>query len=186
MKITTGMTALLACLLCFIATVVASSIPQDGEPGSVLNSVVAPPAPNAQDIVQPPVPGEPQIQQRVPGYFVEPAPSVIMDSQRMYDPMVAAPVASGCCETCCRKASCRKKCRCPKPEPVSMEFCLVDPCGCSHEACIEVPPCCVGEQPEISWRKGVLGRQIATLCWQCCDHEVKVIVTGSGKVRVRD
>jgi hypothetical protein len=65
-------------------------------------------------------------------------------------------------------------------------FCLQDPCGGSHEACVDVPACCGGEQPCVTWRQGAGKRQIAKLCWERCDHKVKVIITRKGKVRVRD
>lgn len=86
---------------------------------------------------------------------------------------VVAPV-DGCCDPCC------------SPQCVPTTFCLVDPCGCEHEACIRVPACCVGQQPTICWRGGIFGRQVAELCWECCDFEAKVIVTRNGNVRVRD
>ncbi len=85
-----------------------------------------------------------------------------------------APMPNSCCEP-----------RCPEP-CIPTTFCLVDPCGCSHEACVEVPACCAGEQPNVSWRGGLFGRQTATLCWSCCDFEARVIVTRNGKVKVRD
>ena len=74
---------------------------------------------------------------------------------------------------------------CCPPACVPATFCLVDPCGCRHEACVDVPACCAGEQPNVSWRGGLFGRQTATLCWPCCDFEAKVIVTRNGKVKVR-
>ncbi len=84
---------------------------------------------------------------------------------------------SDCCQVCCMP--------CPPP-PVEMTFCLQDPCNCCvYEACVCVPACCAGEQPCVTWKQGILGRQIATLCWQCCGHEAKVVVTKHGKVRVR-
>ncbi len=86
----------------------------------------------------------------------------------------AAP--AGPCNTCCCQSCC-----CPVP----VRMCLVDPCGCPHEVCVEVPPCCVGQQPVVSWRSGIFGRQIASVCWPCCDKQVKVVVTKHGKVRVR-
>ena len=75
---------------------------------------------------------------------------------------------------------------CKPPKHQEMEFELVDPNGCAHIACVKVPFCCVNELPVVSWKCRPLGRQIATLFWECCDHEVKVVVTRRGKVRVRD
>ncbi len=92
---------------------------------------------------------------------------------------LAAPMSSSGCDVCCATPCC-----CPAP-CVPTTFCLVDPCGCSHEACVNVPACCAGEQPNVSWRGGLFGRQTATLCWSCCDFEARVIVTRNGKVRVR-
>ncbi len=79
-------------------------------------------------------------------------------------PVVAeAPCGCCCCTPCC----------CPVPTTI----CLVEPCGCaSHEICVNVPPCCVGEAPQVRWRNGILGRKIAHLCWPCCGKRVKVII----------
>jgi|GEM_PF-1260935 len=185
MKTATSLVALLACTFGVIAMAVANTN-QDG----IAVSVLAPPAPPAlrqntftQDPVVPPVPLEPapQAPVPVPPGVVNPGQSVMMDPVVVYQPMIAAPVSNGCCQTCSRR-----RCRCTPPPPVPTMFCLVDPCGCSHEACVDVPVCCVGEQPIVSWRDGVLDRQVATLCWACCDHKVKVIVTNCGKIRVRD
>lgn len=83
--------------------------------------------------------------------------------------------------------SCKCKTCCCKPPKVEATVCLVDLHGCEHEVCIEVPVCCQNEAPQVSWKnRRILGRQVATLCWECCDHEVKVVVTRRGKVRVRD
>ncbi len=84
--------------------------------------------------------------------------------------------AAGPCDTCCCQSCC-----CPVP----VRMCLVDPCGCPHDVCVDVPPCCAGQQPVVCWRSGLFGRQIASVCWPCCDKEVKVVVTKHGKVRVR-
>ncbi|MDG1873429.1 MAG: hypothetical protein P8J27_05935 [Mariniblastus sp.] len=107
--------------------------------------------------------------------------SVIQEPMLVQQPILAAPMSDDCCQP-----RCRRRCRCCTPPPVPTMFCLEDPCGCPHEACIKVPACCAGEQPCITWRQGLLNRQIATLCWESCDHKVKVIVNGRGKVRVRD
>lgn len=113
----------------------------------------------------------------------EPTPmlqgSVIEGQPMMAAPMMAAPMGNYGCSSCCNTPCC-----CPPP-CVPMKICLVDPCGCPYEACVKVPACCVGQAPQVSWRNGIFGRQIATLCWSCCDHESKVVITGSGKVRVR-
>lgn len=104
----------------------------------------------------------------------EPAAPVPADHAVPAEVVMGAPVSGGCCDPCCA------------PRCVPTTFCLVDPCGCSHEACVKVPACCVGQQPNICWKDGVLGRQVATLCFECCDFEAKVIVTRNGNVRVRD
>ncbi len=87
-----------------------------------------------------------------------------------------------CCKQCCEQTCC---CPCPPP-PVEMVVCLQDPCGCcTYEACVCVPACCAGQQPCVTWRGALAGRKVATLCWECCGHEVKVVVTRNGVVRVR-
>ena len=83
------------------------------------------------------------------------------------------------CRQCCVVQSC-----CPCPPPVEMVICLEDPCCCIHEATVCVPACCAGQLPCVTWRKGVCGRQIATLSWDC-GHDQKVVITGKGKVKVR-
>lgn len=169
------------CVLSFVATVAANSVSQDGEPVSVLSSTVVSKVPHLQASGAQAVLPEPEMVQPLPGRAVESVPSTIFNHQLNYQPVLAPTMTVVCCQQCTRK-----KCRCPKPAPIEIEFCLVDPCGCSHQACVSVPACCLGEQPEISWRDGVGSRQIATLCWRCCDHQVKVVVNGRGKVRVRD
>lgn len=93
-----------------------------------------------------------------------------------YAPLSVSP--EPCCVICSYRPVSRKC--------VEINMCLVDPLGCEYEACIEVPVCCLNETPCIEWNKRLLGRKVATICWECCDHEVKVIVTRRGKVKVRD
>jgi hypothetical protein len=81
-----------------------------------------------------------------------------------------------CC-TCCRQ----EICCCEVP----MTLCLVDPCdGCSYEACVHLPACCVGTAPVVEWKNGIMGRKIICLCWPCCDKRAKVVVPVFGDVRV--
>jgi hypothetical protein len=146
---------------------------------SVIQDNAAPPvAPVAQDPVVPvaPVPAT--------GDILIQGPSVVTDSVMMGQPMGIAPV--GGCQSCCATPCCCKPApRCCPPPPKPVVFCLQDPCGCTHKACVTVPACCACEQPCITWRNGIFGRQIATLCWKCCDHEVKVTISRKGRVRVR-
>jgi hypothetical protein len=108
-------------------------------------------------------------------------PSVMSEGVIVAQPMmIDQPIISDCCPTCCCSSCC-----CPPPAPSPTTFCLVDPCGCSHQACINVPACCAGQQPTVCWRSGFLRRQIATVTWDCCGHSVKVVITCRGKVRVR-
>ena len=100
-------------------------------------------------------------------------------------PLIAHPTTA--CSTChCVTCCCKKKTKVRKPRKRNAKFCLVDPKGCTHEACVKVSECCDGEAPTVNWHKRALGRQVATLCWDCCDEEAKVIVTRRGKVKVRD
>ena len=120
-------------------------------------------------------------------------PAIIEEAAPSIDPRISeaqvvphihnAPFAAPC-DTCiaCKCVTC-----CCKPKrKVETTFCIVDPCDCEHEVCACIPACCLGETPEICWGRRLLGRQVATLCWPCCDHEVKVIITRRGKVKVRD
>ncbi|QEG33994.1 hypothetical protein [Bythopirellula goksoeyrii] len=75
-------------------------------------------------------------------------------------------------------------CCCP-PAPIQTTLCVQPPCSCcSTTVCVCVPGCCT-EAPTVCWRSGLLGRQIGTYCWPCCGHEVKVVVTRRGDVKVR-
>lgn len=90
--------------------------------------------------------------------------------------MPMAPVAPPvqCNRCCCAPCCC----------PIATDLCLVDDCGCSYDICVNLPPCCVGEAPVVSWRKGILGRKIANLCWTCCNKRVKVVIPVVGGPRV--
>ena len=124
--------------------------------------------------VDAPVPAE------VPTEAQAESPSVVDEGVVIDEPAPEVVLSDPCCPVCC--VSC---CCCPPPPPTPTIFCLVDPCGCTHQACMNVPACCAGEQPVITWRSGIFGRQIAKLCWTCCGHRSKVVITCLGKVRVR-
>jgi hypothetical protein len=84
---------------------------------------------------------------------------------------------------CCAPIECCQ----PAPRMVSHTLCLVDPCTCcTAEAEVCIPEHCCGEVPCITWRWGLFGRRIATVCWTCCDYSVEVVVTKFGRVIVRD
>lgn len=88
--------------------------------------------------------------------------------------------SAACCEPVC--------CPCPAPVPdVSTTICLYDACTCTTaQATLCIPATCCGEQPQITWRSGIFGRRIATLCWPCCGYSADVVVTRQGRVIVRD
>ena len=95
--------------------------------------------------------------------------------------------APSCCEpapVCCEPAP---VCPCPPP-PVSVEWCVKDPCTCctyTVSAC--VPACCAGVTPCLDGcRKGFLGRKILTYKFPCCGHCVDVVITKHGRTIVRD
>lgn len=140
--------------------------------GSVLENSVAP----GPELISPNADSIPQLAP------VSPPPSYIELPQAFHKPIEQLPVSP---IVVCKECQC-KKCCC-KPKKVEATVCLVDLHGCDHEVCIEVPVCCQNEAPTVSWKhRRLLGRQVATLCWDCCDHEVKVVVTRRGKVRVHD
>ena len=198
MKTTTNLVAILVMLFSTITMAVASSDSNDGPVSvlalsAVIQDEAVPPTPvepvvpveaAVQIPVAPvaPVAQEPVAQEPVapvPAEMVIEAPSIMMGSEMMDPAIMAAPVAGNCCPTTC----CPTPCQCCPPTPTVI--CLQDPCGCSHKACVQVPACCAGEQPCITWKKGLFGRQTASLCWKCCGHEVKVLVRRNGAVRVR-
>ena len=195
MKTTTNLVAILVMLFSTITMAVANSDSNDGAVSVVASSAfiqdeAVPPTPVEAAVQEPvapvaPVAQEPVLQEPiapVPAEMAIIAPSIMMDSA-----MMAAPVAGNCCPTpCptpCPPTCCPTPCQCCPPTPTV--YCLQDPCGCSHKACVQVPACCAGEEPCITWKKGIFGRQTATLCWKCCGHEVKVLVRRNGAVKVR-
>ena len=161
----------LAALLIFSFSTIAAAVTHDQEV-SVLEVA---PAANAGIMVQdsvlvPEVYAPTPLQPAIPPAYQH---DVFQDDVLMTAPQTVLSPAfapAPCCDPC------RK---------IETTICIVDPCGCSHEACVCIPACCVGETPCVTWRKGLLGRQIAKVCWTCCDHDVTVIVTRRGKVRVR-
>ena len=182
MKVTVKFFAALA-IFSSVITIAVANAESSADAVSVLASSVLRPSIVGQDeVVSPPTielvaPG--------PGEAALTAPSVMMEPVELVPPIMAVPVDSSCCPTpCCPTPCCPTPCKCCPPTPTV--FCLQDPCGCGHEACINVPACCAGEEPYITWKKGIFGRQIATVCWKCCDHDVKVIVCRRGRVIVRD
>lgn len=75
-------------------------------------------------------------------------------------------------------------CCCPPP-PIQTTLCVAPPCSCCNTTvCVCVPGCCT-EAPTVCWKQGLLGRQVGTYTWPCCGHEVKVVVTRRGEVKVR-
>lgn len=76
--------------------------------------------------------------------------------------------------------------RCCEPPPIEVALCVAPPCSCCppQEVCVCVPCCCT-EPPTVCWSNGLFGRQIGTYTWPCCGHEVKVVVTKRGDVKVR-
>ena len=133
-----------------------------------------------ETVLEQPIIDETMIQESLPA-----TPTIVgnphLDNPVLIQPPVVHAPAAACTEcrivTCCRKSKTHS----------TAEFELIDPSGCVHIACAKVPVCCTNEAPVVSWKcRRLLGRQVATLCWECCDHEVKVIITRRGKVKVRD
>jgi len=80
---------------------------------------------------------------------------------------------------------CAPVCQCCPPPPIHTTLCVNPPCSCCSTAVsVCVPGCCV-EPPVVCWRSGAFGRKIGTYTWPCCGHEVQVVVTRKGDVRVR-
>ncbi len=143
-------------------------------PASVIE-IPATPAPGIERLPPPQIQLQPSVQMP---YL--PNDQLIIDHNIVQRAMFLQPFVPAVCESCGQRS-----CRCGPPAPARVVFCLVDPSGCQHQACVSVPACCAGLQPTVSWKKRLLGRQIATLCWDCCDHDVKVVVTRKGEVKVR-
>lgn len=105
-------------------------------------------------------------------------PAIVSNPVLLHRP-APVKICTACkCTVCCCKTKSNRK--------VETNLNLVDPTGCVHHACVQVPVCCLNEAPRVSWKGRLFGRQVATLCWDCCDFEAKVVVTRRGKVRVRD
>lgn len=82
---------------------------------------------------------------------------------------------------------CCKPVCCAPPPPVTVTWCVEDPCTCckySVSACL--PACCQCETPcLVGWKPGLLGRKVLTYkfpCGECVD----VVITKHGKTIVRD
>ena len=145
---------------------------QDATPPTPVEQV-----PSAAQATQESISDKPIVDTPVPaGDSVLQGPVEVQQGEMPAD-VYFAPTSCGTC--CCQPCCCR-------PCPVSTTFVIVDPCTCcSYEICVNVPPCCVGNAPAVDWRGGIFGRRVARLCWNCCDKQVKVVVTRRGKVRVR-
>jgi len=91
-----------------------------------------------------------------------------------------------CAPKCCAPKCCVPTCCTPCVKMVSKTFCLVDPCTCcTSSAKVCIPETCCAEEPCVTWRNGLFGRRIATLCWKGCCEKVEVVVTRRGRVIVR-
>jgi hypothetical protein len=99
----------------------------------------------------------------------------------------STPVEAGCfgrsAECCAPAPVC-----CPPPPPVSVRWCVEDPCSCcKYEVSACVPACCAGTIPcLVDCRKGIFGRKVLTYKFPCCDHCVEVVITHFGRTIVRD
>jgi hypothetical protein len=87
----------------------------------------------------------------------------------------AAAAQAGCyCVPCCPQ------------QPMTTTLCVQPPCSCCVTPVkVCVPECCCCETPCVTWKKGMLGRQIGTYNWPCCGYSVKVVVNRRGEVKVR-
>lgn len=103
----------------------------------------------------------------------------------LHPPAFAQPVPSIVTVTTC--TVCRTAvCRCKSQHPVAARLNLVDPKGCNHGVCLNVPDCCTDGAARVHWKGRLFGRNVAKVSWDCCDHESTVIVKRNGKVKVRD
>ena len=107
------------------------------------------------------------------------APSVADVQPSMTTPPTT--MAGNCCD-CCHQVVCCCK---PLPRCVKTELCITDCNGCPHEICVKIPRCCCNEQPCITWRDGILGRQVACITWECCNYQVEAVVNRFGRAWVR-
>ena len=142
---------------------------------------------NAQDTtIQPPKTSvlKPTQDQKVsdreasPSDNVESAPSVADVALSNSTPHTVAGICCDCYQqvVCCYK---------PAPSYVTEELCIYDCDGCPHRICVRMPRCCCNEKPCITWRNGILRRQVACISWTCCNYSVEVVVNRFGKAWVR-
>jgi hypothetical protein len=97
----------------------------------------------------------------------------------------AGEIAPCCYQPCItyHYLGCKKRC-CGCEPPVPVVLTVVDPCCC---CAIEVPVClparCVGCEPCVTSRCGVLGRGIVEYKWDC-GFRVRIVINKGGDVRV--
>ncbi|MCG8450569.1 MAG: hypothetical protein MI725_13455 [Pirellulales bacterium] len=104
---------------------------------------------------------------------------------RLRSVVAMAAIALGTLAASADNAAANDGCCCCPPPPVCTTLCVNPPCSCcSQTVSVCVPGCCT-EEPQVCWRSGLFGRQIGTYSWACCGHQVKVVVTRRGDVRVR-
>ena len=127
---------------------------------------------------------QPDLQGPIPFHSQAPVPVDLVVLPE--PPIQLAPATTIDCRKCCQLKNYKPKCCCKRTKKYEATFCLLDPNGCEYEVCAKIPAHCVDESPTVNWQCRLLGRKVATLCWECCDHQIKVIVKRCGKVKVRD
>lgn len=184
---------LLTCIFAVSAILMAGA--DDGQTHSVLNSNSGPILLDSGSVITSPIQDtvleQPKLEETILQEPLPVVPTIIENNLQtggpilVEQPVIHPPVAVHRPTVVCTECRC-VTCCCKPKKHVTTQFELVDPKGCVHVACAKVPVCCTNEAPTVSWKCRLLGRQIATLCWECCDHEIKVVVTRRGKVKVRD
>lgn len=107
---------------------------------------------------------------------------------RYYKPVLAVAAVATVLVFACAAAAAQAGCPCVPccPQPMTTTLCVQPPCSsCVTPVKICVPECCGCETPCVTWKKGMLGRQIGTYNWPCCGYSVKVVVNRRGEVKVR-
>lgn len=125
-----------------------------------------------------PTEGEAAVEVQVDAEMVTPpSPTEAKVARTVYEPMCReVPVSNHIMHIGARRFA-----RCRQMVPVHVQVKNPSDC-CCYTVCVKVPACCEGD-PHVSSRRGILGRGIVEVCWDC-GWTAKVVFRARGDVVV--